>query len=279
MEKPPLRRKQLFKWTINILREYGIRPRKKYSQSFVVDPAVVYDFLNNIDPRIEFIEIGCGIGTLSYYIAENAHARGVLIDIDKRLIKITAELVSEHKHIIVLLANALDLDWSFKQVISNTPYHITSDILVKIARSNAVERAVLVLQRDVVERLVATPGTRNYGRLTILMKTLFDLKPGRVYPPSAFYPTPEVYSQMVVLVRRRRYDELIRILEEITRRVFTMRNRKAISVITRLLGINENEAERIGIKPYQRIYELDPGVLLRLAEYVKNIGLELSAEK
>jgi len=267
IKPPPLRRKSLMVWTKSLLREIGIRPRRKYSQNFIVDPTVIRDFIARLQLDKPFIEIGCGLGTLSYYLSLSVKKNNLLFEIDGRLASIAAEIVVPPSMVIV--SDALEHEWIYEQVVSNAPYHITSDILVKLSRTNNVKRAILVLQEDVVNRITADPGTPTYGRLTVLIKTLFKTSKGPVYPPSSFYPSPEVSSQMIVLERIRKYDKDMEMLEEITRILFSKRRKKAMKVISRDLGVNLDSCRDVSIAPDLRVYELDPGVLLRLVECLK----------
>lgn len=269
MHPPPLTSKRaLFRWTLDVLRKHSIRPRKKFGQNFVIDPLLIRDILSLIDVDKPLIEVGAGIGTLSYYISRRLRNKSLYIEIDGKLAEIALENICWRG--LLIHGDALLLEWSYPQIISNTPYYITSDILVKLARSNDVDKAVLVLQKDVVDRLVAKPGSREYGRITILINVLFDVVRHGVYQPSSFYPKPKVSSQLVLLKRRRAYDETIRVLEELTRKLYVYRRRRAVKVIQKIYGLDESLLEKIGIGIDQRVYELDVGVLLRLVDILKN---------
>lgn len=267
MSAPPLTSSRaLYFWTINLLRKHGIRPRKKLSQNFIVNPRIIHDFLKHVLPNKTLLEIGAGIGSLSYYLSRKASKYSVFIEIDERLSRICRDLISPRG--ILINGNALDLDWSVEQVISNAPYHITSDIIVKTARSNSVGYAVFVFQKDVVDRLLARPGTKEYGRITVLTRLVFDIEKGPVYPPIFFYPRPEVSSQMIILKRKRRYDEVISRVEDVTRLLFSKRRKKALKTIMSELGLNIDVIRRLGIDDKARVYDLSPEVFLKLAEEI-----------
>lgn len=269
MKKPVLSRKGLIKWTVETLHKYSIKPLKKHSQSFVVDPVIIRDFLKRIDWSLATIEIGAGLGTLSYYLIDCCRKNVLLYEIDSRLVNVLKEVVSKPNS-IVIHSDALLHEWIAEQIVSNTPYHITSNILVKLTRSNCVKKAVLVLQKDVVNRLVSKPGTREYGRITILVNTVFKLETGPVYPPRSFYPSPEVSSQMIVMERARIYNSDIAFLEQVTRRLFSKRRKKISKVLYEEYGLTETTILSIGLNPDLRVYELDIGDVLRIAEIVKN---------
>lgn len=266
IREPPLsNRKSLYKWTITVLERYSIKPIKRYSQNFVVDPMLVKSILNEVSTSESLVEVGTGVGTLSYYLSRRVRGLKVFYEVDLRLIEVARQLVDEG---VLINSDALKHDWVFKQVVSTVPYHLTSDILVKIARSNYVEKGVLVLQREVVDRITAKPGSSNYGRLTILMNTVFRQELGGVYPPRSFYPEPDVYSRLIVLNRVRSYDKVVETLEEVTKRVFNERRRKSVNVFRSKLGLNNDDLRRLSIDPDKRVYELSTGDFIRIAEYV-----------
>lgn len=263
---PPLKYPDLFYWTLNTIKKHGIKIKKKLSQNFVVNPEIIKDIIKRIEPRYHCIEIGAGIGTLSYYLGVVKKKYCIHYEIDEELCRVAVELLNPNS--VLIRGDALLYDWVVEEIVSNAPYHITSDIIVKTARTNTIKKAVFVFQKDVVERLNAEPGTREYGRITVLVQLLFNIEPGPVYPPSYFYPRPEVSSQLVVFTRKRLYDDLISKLEEITRRLFSKRRKKALKVIRRDLGLGEEELRKLGISDEKRVYELSPGELLRIAEII-----------
>lgn len=267
LKEPPLDRySSLLRWTMSLLSTYLIKPMKKLSQNFVVEPTIIKDVVKLVERSYSLAEIGSGLGTLSYFLSRRVRGLKAFFEFDYRLAEVSSNLIEDG---LVINSDALLHEWRFKQIVSTVPYHLTSSIMVKTARSNDVEKAILVLQREVVDRLLAKPGTRNYGRLTVLINLLFDVKPGPLYPPSFFYPKPDVYSKMVVLHRKRIYDETIRCLEEVTKRIFSEKRKRAGKVVSSKLGLSEDELKRLGIDPVKRIYELSIDEILRVAEVLK----------
>jgi 16S rRNA (adenine1518-N6/adenine1519-N6)-dimethyltransferase len=258
-------------WTKKILRENGFKPRKKLGQNFVVDPLLLREVVSNVDDGSDAIEVGCGIGTLSISLIEKTRLL-LCIEIDERLCSI-AKYIVEDARFIVLNADALKTPFTRKILVSNVPYYITSDLLVKIARENTVEKAVLTLQREVAGRLVAKPGSEQYGRLTVLASIVFNIKLGNAYPPSSFYPKPEVSHRLVVLTRKRVYSEEVRALEEVTRLFFSQRRRLFEKVLGEL-GIGLGELGSIASRlTGRRIYMIDPDSWLQLAIELRSRGL------
>lgn len=264
-EPPLVNRVSLLKWTIKVLKECSIKPSRRYSQNFVIDPLLIQSILNRVSINDSLIEIGTGLGTLSYYLSRRVRGLKVFYEIDPRLIEVTNELLEDG---VLINSDALAHDWTFKQLVSIAPYHLTSDILVKLARSNRVEKGILVLQKEVVERITAKPGTDSYGRLTVLLNVLFKPELGETYPPSSFHPQPNVYSKLIVLTRIRLYDKVTEFIEELTRRVFNERRKKLGNVFRSKLGLNNDDLRKLCINPDRRVYELSVGDFVRIAEYM-----------
>ncbi len=274
LEPPPLTsRKKLLKWTISVLRKYGIRPRKKLSQSFVVDPLLIREVIGlakKYCSRRTIVEIGCGLGALTYYLAKDTSGRVLGIEVDNKFFSVLKDLLNGSKNILLIHGDGLKTSiYGSKCIVSNTPYHISSDLIVSIARDNFVEKAVLVLQKEVVDRLLARPGSKSYGRLTVLVQSLFRVYSGGVYSPASFHPSPEVYSRVVVLERISSYSSVHEVLEEVTRVLFSMRRRRAYTVLSKKLCIEESVlASILGDSIDRRVYELEPRVLMEIARFL-----------
>lgn len=253
------------------MREYGVRPRKRLSQNFVVDPFLVKKVIDLIPETKTVLELGSGLGTLSYYISRSGIRYSIHVEIDPILASITDQMIGTRG--VTVCGDGLLLEWNADIFVSNTPYRVTSDVLVKIARTNSIEKAIVVVQKEVVDRITAKPGTREYGRLTVLLGLLFTIEKGPVYPPSSFHPPPEVYSQMVILVRRRLYDGHVKLVEELTRILFHKRRKKLSKVLREEYGIDGRKVlEKIGVREDIRVYQLSPGDLERIATNIYGIS-------
>jgi len=275
VEHPPIySRKRLFLWTKSFLRKYNIRPKDGLSQSFIINPKMLYEIgywleKLSVSKNETIYEIGSGIGTITYYLVTREY-KVLAIEVDSKLANASYEIFKRFKSVTLINADALEIPFNCNTIVSNTPFHISSQLLLKIARSNRVSKAILVFQKDVVERIVAKPGTKEYGRLSIIMQLIFELKLGSIYSPSSFYPKPKVSAQLIVLVRKNEYGLLHYKLEEITRILFTERRKKALSVISRKLGLSESVIREFGIDDKVRIYQLSPEVFVKIANYMRD---------
>jgi len=253
------------------MREYGVRPRKRLSQNFVIDPFLVKKVIDLIPETKTVLELGSGLGTLSYYISRLGIRYSIHVEIDPILASITDKMIGVRG--ITICGDGLLLEWNTDVFVSNIPYRVTSDILVKIARTNSIRKAIVVVQKEVADRITAEPGTKEYGRLTVLLGLLFTIEKGPVYPPSSFHPPPEVYSQMIILERRRLYDKHMELVEELTRILFHKRRKKLSKVLREEYGIDSRRVlEKIGVQEDIRVYQLRPGDLERIAAIIYGIN-------
>lgn len=264
-------RAKLQSWTLEILRKYDLKPRRKLSQNFAVDPKLIMEILSYVK-HYDTLEIGCGIGTLSLAIltiVENL----VCVEIDEKLCKVASEVVNSTRFIVVQ-GDARKIPFNRRQIISNLPYHITSDIIVKLARENNVERAVLTVQKEVCDRLTSSPGTKSYGKITVLVNLLFDIRAGGIYSPICFYPKPKVYHQIIILERKTKYDENISIVEKLTKILFTQRKRVVDKVLGEVFHVNLNELGEIGRRlTGRRVFLLHPYDFYELARVLRERGV------
>ncbi|MGB9827544.1 MAG: 16S rRNA (adenine(1518)-N(6)/adenine(1519)-N(6))-dimethyltransferase RsmA [Thermosphaera sp.] len=244
------------------MKRHGIRPSKKLSQNFVVNPRLISDILS-LTSSEDTVEIGCGIGTLTIFLINRVRSLAC-VEYDERMIRVVASIVRNPRFIPVR-GDALATGVGRPQVVSNLPYHVTSDMLIMIARDNSVSKAVLTLQKEVGDRLVAKPGSESYGRLSVIVQLLFNLRVAGVYHPGSFIPRPKVASSLLLLERRRTYDRVVEKVEHVTRALFSQRRRNARRVAESRLSLSAEVLNRI-IPSDKRVFELEPEVFLALAE-------------
>ncbi|GAB6147610.1 16S rRNA (adenine(1518)-N(6)/adenine(1519)-N(6))-dimethyltransferase RsmA [Stetteria hydrogenophila] len=235
---PPTRR-GLLRWTRQALAWAGVeRPVKRLGQHFLVDPAVINAFRRALSPWAgsDMVEVGVGLGTLAYYVSDLA-SRIHACDIDERLARAAAGILPGNVQVtvedgVVLAAAAVE-----PVIYSNAPYNASTPLIAAAARNNNVKALVLVVQKEVAYRLTAKPGSGDYGRLSVLASRFFEARLLGVFRGSSFHPPPEVDSALVALVRRRDWDPGVDPkIEELTRCLFTQRNRLALRAVERCTG-------------------------------------------
>ncbi len=193
-----------------LLRQRGVRPRRSLGQHFLVDGRYLDRIvqLAELGPEDAVLEVGAGTGLLTRRLAASAGAV-VAVELDPRLADVLEETVAAaHVRVVRGDAMALDLAALFPpgmrwKVVANLPYGIASPLLVRLVREVVgLERLVVTVQEEVARRIVARPGSRDYGLLTLLVRLYADARLALRIPPGAFYPPPRVHSAVIVLTPR-----------------------------------------------------------------------------
>jgi 16S rRNA (adenine1518-N6/adenine1519-N6)-dimethyltransferase len=199
----------------DLLSTRGIQLTKSLGQNFLHDRNQVLRIveLAELAPKDQVLEVGPGLGPLTEMVLDRG-ARVLAIEKDRRLCAVLAERFADRPQLELLHADALGFlkaeprDWTHWKLVSNLPYSVGSPILVELAlASRPPERLVATLQWEVVRRILAEPGTPDFGQLTLLVQLQFEPVDSFKIPPGSFFPPPEVDSACVLL--RRRDQELL----------------------------------------------------------------------
>lgn len=188
-----------------LLRTHGLRLTKRLGQHHLIDASVIQRIVQACDVTTQetVVELGAGLGALTEPLAARA-ARVIAIEIDRRVCEQLSQRLAHQSRVNVVCADLLQLLWPQAEpvvVVGAIPYHITSPILVRLCEQRQfIQRAILVIQREVAQRLCATPGTKAYGRLSVLGQYGWRITPLFTVPRSAFFPQPEVDSTCVRFV-------------------------------------------------------------------------------
>ncbi|HOX15987.1 MAG TPA: 16S rRNA (adenine(1518)-N(6)/adenine(1519)-N(6))-dimethyltransferase RsmA [Smithellaceae bacterium] len=190
-----------------ILHQYGIRPRKKLGQSFLVDVNTIKKIAaaGRFSSDDIVVEIGAGIGVMTKDIAQVAK-RVIAVEIDPQLVKILHDQFDECSNVEIHSCDILKFDISSisnnydakVNVIGNIPYNISSPVIFHLLSSrSAISCFTLMLQKEVVQRLVSLPDNKNYGVPSVLLQMYADIE--RLFDVSAdcFYPRPKVESSII----------------------------------------------------------------------------------
>jgi 16S rRNA (adenine1518-N6/adenine1519-N6)-dimethyltransferase len=197
--------------TRHILKTFGIHTSKKLGQNFLVDEAVVDDIVRAaaVSASDTVLEIGPGIGTLTQGLAETG-AEVVTVELDRRLIDVMGKTLSGYSNVRIIHGDILKLNISREitaktfKVVANLPYYITTPIVMGLLEQRLpIEVLVTMVQKEVAERMVAPPGGKDYGALSVAVQ--YYTEPTIMFhvPPTAFIPAPKVESAVIrCLVRR-----------------------------------------------------------------------------
>jgi 16S rRNA (adenine1518-N6/adenine1519-N6)-dimethyltransferase len=196
-----------------------MKHKPKLGQNFLVDDAArhaIVDALGDVGKRT-VIEIGPGHGAITEILAGRVH-RLIALELDRALAAELTFRVREQPQVRIVETDVLKSDLralvpegETVDVIGNLPYYITSDILLKLFAAGSaglVSRAVLMMQREVAERVSAAPGVRDYGLLSATAQMNAQVEELFTLPPSAFSPPPDVYSTVLRLHFAPRFEEL-----------------------------------------------------------------------
>lgn len=235
--------------------------RKRFSQNFLIDAAVVARIVDAIDPQPDqtIVEIGPGRGALTLpLIASGATLH--LVEIDRDLAAALEKLIAGRTRIVLHRADALAFDFSAiagdatLRVVGNLPYNISTPLLFHMLQSRSnIADLHLMLQREVVQRMAATPGGRAWGRLSVMCQLQCRVVPLFDVPPEAFSPAPAVHSSVVRLLPHARPPVEFRSREAFDRVVsqaFAQRRKTLRNSLRGLLDSRRIEAA--GIDPGSR---------------------------
>ncbi len=205
----------------------GVLPSKQLGQNFLVDPNMARWIVSQLEPAEEdaVVEVGPGTGSLSEHLVGQVR-KLILIEFDARLAAALAERFRNEPTVEVIHADGARFDGRtlFKhrrlKFLGNLPYSCGGAILKNLlSRPHPFERAVVMLQKEVIERLAAAPGTKDYGILSLRTQVDWVVDIQRTVPPEAFFPRPRIDSSVAILrprtsglpaFDRRLFDELIR---------------------------------------------------------------------
>ncbi len=197
--------------TLHILKTFGIRLQKKLGQNFLIDGKVVDGIVAAalLQPGEQVLEIGPGIGTLTQGLAETG-AAVTSVELDRHLIDILAKTLEGYDNVRIVHGDFLKLDISREitaphyKIIANLPYYITTPIIMRILEERMpVELLVTMVQKEVAERMVAKPGTKEYGALSVAVQYYTEPEIVFIVPPAAFIPPPAVESAVIRCVVRK----------------------------------------------------------------------------
>ena len=199
--------------TIAVLQKYNFNFQKKFGQNFLIDTSVLDRIISAAEITKEdcVLEIGPGIGTMTQYLAESAR-EVVAVEIDKALIPILQDTLSDYDNVTVINEDILKVDINRIvqernegrpiKVVANLPYYITTPIIMGLFESHVPLKSITIMvQKEVADRMQVGPGTKDYGALSLAVQ--YYAKPQIVanVPPNCFMPRPNVGSAVIRLTR------------------------------------------------------------------------------
>ncbi|WP_078429494.1 16S rRNA (adenine(1518)-N(6)/adenine(1519)-N(6))-dimethyltransferase RsmA [Alkalihalobacterium alkalinitrilicum] len=267
-----------------ILEKYKFSFKKSLGQNFLIDLNILGRIVDaaGIDNTIGAIEIGPGIGALTEQLAKNAD-KVVAFEIDQRLLPVLADTLSPYENVKVIHSDVLKADVKqvieeeFKEeqeimVVANLPYYVTTPILMKLLEEQLpIKRIVVMIQKEVAERIAARPGSKEYGSLSIAAQYYAQAETVFTVPKTVFVPQPNVDSAVLRLTIRD--NPPVDVLDEpfffeIIRASFAQRRKTIFNNLTHHFGKDHKEKMEFALKAA----DVDPkrrGETLSIEEYAK----------
>jgi len=184
------------------------RPRKSLGQHFLVDPVWIERIIHCIHPQAEetLLEIGPGRGALTLPLLERVRQLQI-IEIDNDLVLRWQQRAQQDQRLVVHHADVMNFDFSSVlannasvRLVGNLPYNIASPLIVKLLDYNhGISDMIFMVQKEVADRITSPPGSRQYGRLSVMVQWLADVESLFTVAPGAFFPPPRVQSSVIRL--------------------------------------------------------------------------------
>jgi 16S rRNA (adenine1518-N6/adenine1519-N6)-dimethyltransferase len=262
-------------WVRRELDDLGIPPLKRFGQHFLLDKQVRDTMIDQaeLSDKDTVVEVGAGLGFLTAVLASRA-GHLIAVEKDRTLANYLADKFANNRNVEVVQGDALEVPIpAGAKIVSSPPYNISSKLTLHILNSG-FELASLLLQEDFVRRLTAPSGSREYGRLTVMLQTRARAEYVMKVPASSFYPKPKVDSALVTI---RPASSAVPVMDpniflELVRTLFTQRRRKLRGVLSRYLNakyvtIKEKVLSEADMTE-KRVYELTPTEFISLSNVI-----------
>lgn len=278
--------------TIAILQKYNFNFQKKFGQNFLIDANILENIIMAADVKKEdcVLEIGPGIGTMTQYLCENAR-EVVAVEIDKKLIPILQEdTLSSYNNVSIINKDILKVDINAIvqeknggkpiKVVANLPYYITTPIIMGLFENHVpLESITIMVQKEVAQRMQVSPGTKDYGALSLAVQFYAEPKIMMSVPASCFMPRPNVDSAVIKLTRYEKPPVQVKdkkLMFDIIRAAFNQRRKTLVNSLSNAAALNLNKQaivaalEAMGMPATVRGEALSLAQFAKLADFVKN---------
>ncbi|AMX00667.1 16S rRNA (adenine(1518)-N(6)/adenine(1519)-N(6))-dimethyltransferase RsmA [Rummeliibacillus stabekisii] len=247
--------------TQEILKKYGFSFKKSLGQNFLIDPNILRNIVSHAELTKESaaIEIGPGIGALTEHLARSA-GKVISFEIDQRLLPVLTDTLSPYDNVKIIHSDILKADvsnilaeecenYNEIMVVANLPYYVTTPILLKLLMDKLPIRGMVVMmQKEVADRISAVPGTKAYGSLSIAVQYYMQAEVVMTVPKTVFMPQPNVDSAVLrLLLREKPPVEVINeaFFFEVTRSSFAQRRKTILNNLQSQLENGKAKKEQI----------------------------------
>ena len=263
---------------VELLNRHDLKPKRRLGQHFLVDPNIVERIVRLVQtpPPAHILEVGAGVGVLTIALADAGYAVSAY-EVDQRLAPALFEVIGGRAHVDVVFSDATK---SMKEIaavkpdafVANLPYNVGTGMLLDVLREiPSVEEAVVMVQKEVADRLSAAPGSRVYGLPSVIAQLFCDVSFEFTVPDQVFYPRPNVESAVVRLRRHSSATPDHDRAMKLAALAFSQR-RKMLRASLRTVRHPVRLLEQAGLDPTSRAEDLKPEDYLHLAETERSRG-------
>ena len=269
------------------LKEYGLIPKKGWGQHFLIDRNILNKVIQiaQINEKDVVLEVGPGLGEMTIGLAKKAK-RVITVEIDSKLVEILKKKVMDYPNVEVIKGDILKVDFNKLlnqekapvKVVANLPYQISTPLLFRFIESKKLFFTLtLMLQKEVAKRMVAPPGGKEYGPLSIFVQLVSNLSIRFFVKPTAFFPPPKVESTVIHITWKEK--PMVEVKDEewfkkIVKGCFSYRRKTLINALKHsdlpLPNDIEPKVKKIGIDPQRRPETLSIEEFVNLAEILKS---------
>jgi 16S rRNA (adenine1518-N6/adenine1519-N6)-dimethyltransferase len=270
--------------TQEIMAKHGLTVKKSLGQNFLIDPNILRKIVGQakLTKTSAAIEVGPGIGALTEHLAREA-GKVLAFEIDQRLLPVLEDTLSPYDNVSIVHSDILKADveaaiakelagYDDIMVVANLPYYVTTPIILKLLLEKLPIRGLVVmLQKEVAERITAKPGTKAYGSLSIAIQYYTEAEMALTVPKSVFLPQPNVDSAVIRMIKRP--QPLVEVIDEdffftVTRSSFAQRRKTILNNLQ--VGMPQGKEKKESILKALTEAEIDParrGETLSIEEF------------
>lgn len=276
------------KATAEVINKYGFTFQKRFGQNFLIDEHVLNKIIDAalIEENDGVIEIGPGIGTMTERLCEKAK-KVVAVEIDKDLIPILSETLSEYDNVKIINDDVMKLDLEalirdeFEgmnvRVVANLPYYITTPIVMALLESRLnISSITIMVQKEVAERMQAGPGTKDYGALSLAVQYYADTYIAANVPPNCFMPRPKVGSGVIRLSVHKTPAVKVtneKLMFSIIRAAFNQRRKTLVNAVNNFEGLSYTKEQVTNVLLKMGLPETVRGEALSLSQFAELANL------
>ena len=244
--------------TASVIKKYDFSFQKRFGQNFLIDEHVLDKIVEaaEIDKCDGVIEIGPGIGTMTQRLCRKA-GKVIAVEIDRELIPILHDTLSEHTNVTVINADVMktdlaelirdEFDGMNVKVVANLPYYITTPIVMSLLEQRLpLSNITIMVQKEVAQRMQAKPGTKDYGALSLAVQYYAETYIAANVPPNCFMPRPKVGSSVIRLTVRKTPEveaDDEKLMFELIRASFNQRRKTLVNAISNYGGLSFTKEE------------------------------------